>query len=336
AMITTNGNVAARAGFNQGWDHYSYLGERRKDRRHHVQSPEVNAHVLEWLDRRDRSKPFVLFVHTTDPHDPYTPPERFRKLLAPEVTDPQAGSRARISRLFQLEETAALAERAAVSALYDAEIAANDESFGRLMAALDERGLGERTAVLLLSDHGEEFFEHGGWTHGRTLYEEQLRIPFLLRLPAGEGAGRVLPGPADQIDVVPTLLALAGLPADPALPGRNLLADVRGDGPRQGELQSLAWLTRNGLAMSSIARSQWKLIRNRELAGDWRRPPVELYGLGSDPTEADSRALALPLRRAWLDGLLAAAWHRFDSTLPAEEAVLDAELEANLRALGYL
>jgi arylsulfatase A-like enzyme len=336
AFISTNGNVSARVGFNQGWDEFRYLAERRRNREHHVQSAEVNDHVFDWLDRRDPSRPFLLVVHTSDPHDPYTPPERFRKLLAAEVTDAEVGSRSHISELLSRPADEALRSRSALSALYDAEIAANDESFGRLLAALDVRGIGERTAVLLLSDHGEEFFEHGGWTHGRNLYEEQLRIPFVLRLPGRVGAGQVHPGPAEQIDVVPTLLAVAGLAPDPELPGRNLLEDLRGAGPRRGETQSLAWLKRNNLVQSSIARSQWKLIDNENLGGDWSRPPLELYGLGNDAGESDNRALTAPLRRAWLEGLLAAARARFATGLAGEPVELDAELEANLRALGYL
>jgi arylsulfatase A-like enzyme len=336
AMLTTNGNVAARFGFNQGWDDFIYLRERRTSRPHHVQSAEANESLFRWLDRRDPARPFLLFVHTTDPHDPYTPPERFRALLAGDVEDAEAGTARRMRQLATMSDGEALAAREALSRLYDAEIAANDASFGRLRAALERRGLASTTAVLLLSDHGEEFFEHGGWTHGRTLYEEQLRIPFVLALPGGAHAGRVLPGPAEQIDVVPTLLALAGLPADPTLPGRNLLADLASDAPRPGERQSLAWLARNGISLASIVRVQWKLVRNDALGGFWNRPPHELYGLSSDAGERDNLALADPLRRAWLDGLLAAAVSRHASDLAAEPVELDPEIEANLRALGYL
>lgn len=336
AMITTNGNVAARFGFSRGWHRYLHLRERPKSRAHHVQSAELNRSVFAWLDRRDPSQPFLLFVHSTDPHDPYTPLAHFRALLAADVEDPEAGSTRSLRRLANLPEEEALAKRAAVSQLYDAEIAANDASFGRLLGELERRGLGANTAVLLLSDHGEEFFEHGGWTHGRTLYEEQLRIPFILALPERVHAGTVLPGPAEQLDVVPTLLALAGLPADPALPGRNLLADLAGGEPDRGEMQSLAWLSRHGIVRSSIVRTQWKLIRNHTRADFWFNPPAELYGLSSDAGESRDLGLEAPLRRAWLDAQLAAASARFGSTLAGEPVELDPELEASLRALGYL
>jgi len=335
AMITANGNVSERFGFNQGWDHFTYLPESLERRAHHVQSPAVNREVFKWLARRDRQRPFLLFVHTTDPHDPYTPNEKFRRRLAPQV-DPSIGTRDSIARLARVSDDEALAVRSQLEELYDAEIAANDESFGHLMRRLRNLGLADDTAVLLLSDHGEEFFEHHGFTHGRTLYEEQLRIPFLLRLPGGRRGGTVLPGPAEQIDVVPTLLALAGLAPDPALPGRDLLADLEAAVPRDPEAQSLAWLARNDLTISSIVRSQWKLIRNDRTGGDWDKLPFELFGLGSDPDELHDLAPSLPLRRAWLEGLLLSGWRRFESGKPGETTEIDSELAANLRALGYL
>jgi len=335
-MLTTNGNVSARLGFNQGWDEFVYLRERRESRAHHVQSPELNREVFRWLDRRDRSKPFFLFVHSSDPHDPYTPLERYRRKLAPDVTDPDAGSRRRIGGLYDLPPDQAEAARVELEQLYDAEIAGNDASFGRLVERLDRVDPRRGTAILLIADHGEEFYEHGGFTHGRTLYEEQLRIPFILRLPHRRAAGTTLAGPAEQIDVVPTLMRVAGIAPDPALPGRDLLDELDGHGPREGEVQSLAWLARNSLSISSIVRSQWKLIRNDRTGGDWDKLPFELYGLGSDAEEQHDLAPSLPLRRSWLEGLLRSGWQRFASGLPGETTELDSELEANLRALGYL
>ena len=77
--------------------------------------------------------------------------------------------------------------------------------------------------MLFTADHGEEFFEHGGWTHGQTLYEEQLRIPLLLALPDRRAAGTTVSRPVDQVDVAPTLLELAGLAPGEGMTGRSLL-----------------------------------------------------------------------------------------------------------------
>ena len=113
-------------------------------------------------------------------------------------------------------------------ALYDGEIAENDASFGRLLDDLRARGLLQRSAVLFTSDHGEEFHEHGGWRHAESLFEEVLRVPLVVRLPGGAPAGATVADPADQIDIAPTLLDLAGVAAPPELPGASLLPVIGG------------------------------------------------------------------------------------------------------------
>ncbi len=337
AFFTSNGNVTAHLGFARGWSFFKYFAERRRTPELQVQSEEMTPHVLDWLEHRDPAQPFLLVVHTTDPHHPYTPQRKFRKLLAPAVRDRILGTREDIYRLPVLSAAEVARHRPALMALYDAEIAGNDASFGKLMNYLDRSGLRNSTAVLLLSDHGEEFHEHGGWTHGLSLYEEQLRVPFILRLPGGAGAGTVAPSdPAEQIDVVPTLLSLAGLPVPPNLPGRDVVAALAAPEREAGVRPSFAWLRKSDQAIDAVTRSQWKLLVNVRANIALRRRPLELYALGSDPGEQNDLARARPLRRAWLEGHLAAAWARLRTLLPTERAELDPELEANLRALGYL
>ncbi len=189
ALFTTNTNVTARFGFDQGFEEFHYLSRGLgRGKREHYSSSEINREVFAWLERRDRSRPFFLFVHTLDPHDPYRPAEEFRRALAPEV-DVESACCARSNVLEALSPEAARLRARDAAALYDAEIAENDAAFGELVDELERRGLAETTAVLLTSDHGEEFYEHGGWKHGFTLYEEQLRVPFVLRLPGRAHAG---------------------------------------------------------------------------------------------------------------------------------------------------
>ena len=193
------------------------------------------------------------------------------------------------------------------------------------------------TAALRYLEEHENLEANAGWTHGLSLYEEQLRVPFILRLPRGRGAGTVVPSdPAEQIDIVPTLLALAGLPVPANLPGRDLLAALAAPERESGVRPSFAFLRKNDQEIDAATRSEWKLLRNERSDIALRRPPHELYALGSDPGEQNDLARLRPLRRAWLEGHLAAAWARLRSLVPAERAALDSELEANLRALGYL
>lgn len=335
ALFTTNANIVPRLGFAQGWDHYAYLVRQVGRRTAHLESQEMNPAIFDWLARgRDRSKPFFAVVHTLDPHDAYLPAERFRLRLAPDVPV-ERGCCESLREMWQLEGDAALARAAELRQLYDAEIAQNDASFGDLLRELDRLGVGGDTAVLLLSDHGEEFYDHGSWKHGWTLYEEMLRIPFVLRLPGRAHAGRVLPGPVDQIDVVPTLLELARLPVPAELPGASVLAEL-GGAPRQPRV-SLAWLKRGEVGLASATLQQWKLVRR---LGGWiapsGQPPFELFGLASDPRERHDLALGGRVRRDWLIAQLKSAEARYASGTAAETVELDAELEQALRALGYL
>jgi arylsulfatase A-like enzyme len=336
ALFTTNANIVARFGFAQGWETFAAIFERSGGARRHVDSAEIHRHVVSWLDargKRGERRPFLLVVHTLDPHDPYRPAEPFRRALAPDVDVESAccGSAEQLTAMARADPAAGQARAAAASELYDAEVAQNDAAFGALLDELERRGLAERTAVLLTSDHGEEFFEHGGWKHGLTLYEELLRVPMVLRLPGGSPAGRVVDEPAEQIDIVPTLLDLADLPVDALLPGRSLIA-LDGAGPRV----STARLVRAGVILESAKRGLWKLVRRR---GPWvaplGEPPYLLFDLAADRDETADLALARRDERRYLDGEL----ERVIEGAPAvraRTAPIDAELDRALKALGYL
>jgi arylsulfatase A-like enzyme len=343
ALFTTNANITARFGFAQGWDTFRSLKHRKGRKHEHYDAAEMNVEIFAWLAERERrhpDRPLLLFVHTLDPHDPYRPREEYRRRFAAQV-DLEAACCLRSNELAALTGAAAVRQAAAAMALYDAEIAQNDAAFGDFLDELARRGLAGSSAVLLTADHGEEFFDHGGWKHGFTLYEEMLRIPFVLRLPGGVAAGRTIAAPVDQVDIAPTLLALAGLPPSSELPGRDLrplLADPAGLPPLLPTHPSFAWLARPGGRWVSAVGGPWKLIRQSS-AEPLLRPGRELYELVGDPRERTSLldpARRPPARVRWLEGGLAAALARFGAREAAEETEIDPELDRSLRALGYI
>jgi arylsulfatase A-like enzyme len=335
AMLTANGNVAGRFGFRQGFDQFVYLPERRSARYTHVRSWEMNRQVFDWLDHRRTDRPFFLVVHTVDPHEPYTPREKYRKVLAADVKDTSIGLHAQVRRLPLLSPEEARRRAPLLEELYDAEIADNDASFGELVARFERMGLGRNTAWFLLADHGEEFYDHGGWTHGSTLYEEQLRIPYVVRMPDGVGAGLVVHTPAEQIDVAPTILDLAGVALPAELPGRSLIGEIaRREGTDGGP--SFAFLDHDEHRVETVVDAQWKLLLIDRSAVVPTRSPVKLFALGSDPDELEDLAFTRPLRRLWLRGELGAAEARYRASLPPVRARVDRALAARLRALGYL
>lgn len=118
-----------------------------------------------------------------------------------------------------------------VYALYEGEVAWVDEHLGKILDALDRTGMAKHTLVVVMSDHGEEFFEHDGIGHRRTLYEEVVRIPLVLRLPGVLPKDAVVPGAVSLPDVMPTVLDVLGLPAVPTPGGRSFLAAVRAGDP---------------------------------------------------------------------------------------------------------
>jgi choline-sulfatase len=357
ALFTTNANIVARFGFDQGWDSFRYLAHRSGRKHQHFDADEMNREVFSWLDQRSQrpqTRPFFLVVHTLDPHDPYRPREEFRSRLAPQASVEQSCC-LRTSRLAELSASAARDHAAQAIALYDAEIAQNDAAFGELLDELERRNLAATSAILLTADHGEEFFDHGGWKHGFTLYEEVLRIPFILRLPAAGNAdsrGRTIAAAVDQVDIAPTLLALAGAAPAPDLPGRDLLPWVTSATPPAPSARtSFAWLSRPGAVSTAMLAGDWKLIRSPEgrdgpaWADDSAAAPPtvgvrfrELYDLASDPGERQSLldpSLPRTLRELWLEGEMSASQKLHGDGEPAEEAEIDPELEKSLRALGY-
>lgn len=271
--------------------------------------------ALTWLEsERDASRPFFLFVHYMDPHEPWVaPPEFVQRFRTSEVSaDGVSGLIAR----------------------YDAEIAFTDHQIGELLAGLERLGLAADTIVAVSADHGEGLLQHGELHHGTQLYEEQMRVPLLLRWPRGLPSGRVIDGAVSLIDLTPTLLDLAGVApgAGDGMQGRSLVPVIEGREaidrtrpiflfrPSNTEIPGEQYAVRQG---------DWKLIRG---PGEGRR---ELFDLSQDPREREDRAGAEPARADALEQHIAAWLREHERPDPAPGAVSPEDLE-RLRALGYV
>ncbi len=283
----------------------------------------VNDAFLAWLRTHDDYR-FAAYLHYMEPHDPYTPPD---PPPAPAGVRPaiargwvrDAANRINWSRATPLsdDEIAHLRDR------YRREVSAWDASLGTLLDGLRSAGLLERTILLVTSDHGEEFQEHGRLTHGSHLYEETVRVPLVLHGP-GIPAGR-RDEPVQGIDLFPTLARLLGIAPAPELPGYDLLA--AGAPPRSVVLETSRGIGPDGARVDLVAvrRVQWKLVETPSLA---RR---ELYDLANDPSErADRTGSAAELAE------LAAELERWRvATRPPAESPAAGDVADRLRALGY-
>ncbi|PYQ59690.1 MAG: hypothetical protein DMF53_18375 [Acidobacteria bacterium] len=325
AGFVTNGNVARSFGLGQGFETYELLPRK------HSAATDVNAAAAGWLESGwKRDAPFFLYLHTVEPHAPYTPPAPFRQRFAPEVHD-ELLTRMKVFHRLEDGSLAPTPElRQSLLDLYDAEIAANDAAFGELIDLLARRGLWEDTVVVFISDHGEELFEHGGWEHGKTLHSEVLDVPLIVRAP-GAGA-RTVQRQVQQVDVAPTILDLLELPISPVVEGRSLAPWILGEAPGDdAEDEAYSWLDQHGFRAASVTTPAWRMIEDR--APDAGR---SLYDRQADPGEHRDLADERAVRTGYLRAHLLAAERRRKGALQAGTAVLDEELRKELQALGYL
>ncbi len=307
--FVANPNAWKRFGLGQGFDFYRHItGD------YPPSSRRINTAVAEWLDQRESVKPFFLYVHTVDPHDPYNPPLDFRERFAPGTEELLALPR---------KERWKLTHRDDLLNLYDGEIAYNDESFGLFIDDLEARGLWENSMVILISDHGEEFQDHGSWTHGRKLFSESVRVPLIVKWP-GQREGERRADLAQQLDIPSTILSELRLPWPDAFEGRDL-AQSAADAPPA----AFAYLNYYGDLQLTALRDDWKLMVQA------KRKRSFLLDLESYPDE-DKVAADHPVMSDALDALLEEALRPKPYWLQAGQAEIDRELEEQLRALGYL
>ena len=226
--------------------------------------------------------------------------------------------------------------------LYDAAIRLADERFGSVLDLLHARGLVRNTVVVLLSDHGEELGEHGGWQHDQSVYEELIRVPLLIRFPDDEHAGRRVRQVVSVVDVAPTLLRLAGTAVEGSvLRGRDLgglLEGGRADDDSELVITAVRdnqkkyyapWKARRGDLNIAVREGSLKAIVNIEVG------TVELYHLEVDMAETSDLARVRPEDAARL-GAFAYEWLADCSGGEAATSELDEETLDRLRPLGYV
>lgn len=301
---------------------------------------EVNPLVETWLAQRGGvARPFFLFVHYWDPHGPYEPPS---PLNMREDGTP-LGVPFDMDRLLIGDYTLTPGALADTIELYDREIQYVDRHVGKLLETLEMGGWLDKAIVFLTSDHGESFGEHGHWEHSRVLYDDLLRVPFIVRLPGGRAAGTVVEDlVAQPTDILPTVLSLIGLEPPALLEGRDLLADVM-----EGE----AGVGSPGFAFAELRRNvdwpeRWGARYDRDLvsARTLRHKLIrsstgeeELYDLESDPGETMNLIDREPEIGSAMRAILE-AWRQSLTESAGDEGRerIDEGLKENLRGLGYV
>jgi arylsulfatase A-like enzyme len=239
--------------------------------------------AIEFLENaKRRAKPFCLYVWYGPPHDPYLEPPGYEKLYDPAHVKLRPNWKAGAPRF---------GTRADIAAYWSA-ITCLDAEMGRLVNRMDELGLGENTITLIASDHGDMLGSHG-MSLKRKPWEESVRVPAIFRWPAGLEAGRRSGEPLSHVDIVPTLLGLAGARARTGRHGFDGAAYLRGRSAKTPEFAHLQIYTKteNGQypPWRGLRNGKWKYARNA-------REPWVLYDLENDPYEL-SNLVAEPAQR---------------------------------------
>lgn len=265
----------------------------------------VNRSFFRWLDRRPADRPFFGFINFYDAHRPYLPPPPYDRMFVPPGTRPDP----RLHRTGkpgddQRVETTAWAENA-----YDGGLAWLDSQVGVLFAELERRGLLDSTVIIVTSDHGEEFGEHGLFDHGNSLYRQAVQVPLVLRAPGRVPAGIRVEAPVSLRDLPMTVLELTGLSAQERFPGASLSRHFgTGGGPDtllQGVRKAIRQPERYPAAQGdllAISDDSVRYIRNLGTGEE------QLFDLLGDPHERHNLAAA-PDAQGRLAGLRAALEH---------------------------
>jgi arylsulfatase len=290
-------------------------------------------------------RPFFLYIHLMDTHEPYNPPDEYKALCsAPEaegIPDFMLHKAVReYGRRRGAEELAPedmpLFER--MRSLYDTCVKYVDDAVGRIIDLFKSEGLYEQTLFVFSADHGEEFGEHGWIGHLRTLYEESLRVPLIIA-GAGVAAGRV-GEPATCLEIAPTILAACGVKVPGTMFGRPLYFTGAQD---TGLPRAFAALIKPAAAAPMEERlfaladpRGMKLIRHEYCGAKAAAEPVdELYDLRTDGGEKANIAAGNEDKVSALAGELEVLHKAYRG--PAEEEMeIDEETRRQLRALGYL
>ena len=315
AAYTDGGLVAGRFGFSRGFEVYD---EKQKELRLTLYRGE------KFLESLGEDEPYFLFLHSYEIHCPYHPAEEYaaRFRTRPEADHLETEGKCGNTDFNHLPLSEGQARY--LSDQYDAGIRAADDALRRFLRFLEARDAFDRTLVVVLSDHGEEFLEHGRIGHEQTLYLESLRVPWLLTAPGLRP--RIVPHPAGLADVMPTLLEMLGVPG-PRMQGRSWATVARG-GSRSVMARPLFSELDRHVRLRSVVDGDHHLIVNLD------RGAVSLFDLRVDPYE--QRNVGARAERA--EALERAVRDHFDS-LPAGAGVtlqLSPEERKRLEALGYL
>jgi arylsulfatase len=310
------------------------------DTRECLPDAKITAQALAWLEAAPK-EPFFLWLHYLAPHEEYRPPPRFDRFTSKSYQGPIDGTRQPIDRATLGETTLTRADHEQIVGLYDGEILFTDTLIAAVWSRVAQLGLLPRSLAVVTADHGEELGDHHGYYyHICSVYEPALRIPLMVRLPDGAGAGRRVAAMVRNTDIAPTLLELLGQEAPESFEGVSRRALLEGEDALP--VDSPSEFYRPGMApVLSLRTDRWRYVYN---PGDttpecmprgrfFEVGTEELYDQERDPLDQRDVLALHPDVAAELRERATRAYH-VDRRAPAIYA--RPETMENLRALGYI
>lgn len=335
-----NGYVSDKFGFDQGWDRYrNFIREGAN-----TDASNIFQEAGDWAAAH-KDEPFFLYVHTIDPHVPYDPPADFLKLYDDRdgydgvVKARSTGDLLAKAKKNPPQVTFDASDRKRLEALHDGEITQHDVELGKFVDRLNRLGIWEDTLFVFVSDHGEEFDDHGSWGHGHSIYQELLRVPLVMRYRGGVPQGRRVASAVGTVDIAPTVLEVLGMPPLPDAEGRSLVPLFADDHP-PGVVN--VGMSEWGEERRVLTTRAWKLVLRGNLT-------TAMFDLASDPGEQQQKDvgdfpiaarftrilqgqyLAATDRRSWMSAEQGAS-----RRLDGGEADMDPATCEQLKQLGYV
>lgn len=323
------GQIAPDFGLNQGFDIYESMGN--KYRHDNLHFKRIVDHSISWMEenrKKDNGK-FFLFLHTYETHHPYTPGKKYLEMFdnGYNGTLPEHISVPLIKQINKGEVEINDADKQHIIDTYDAEIRSMDDSFKRLMTYLKENNLYDNTMIIFTSDHGEEFGEHGKWAiHSNTLFNEQIHVPLIIKLPESRFAGTEVNYLTRSIDILPTVMHLLGEKPQSYFEGITLAPLIQGKEPKN---EVFAISQRD--MQKNYVRAYWSVMNKK-----WKLYHRKLYDLENDPKEQIDVSHKHQQLKTSLEKYAIHFMKKFKRKFRLKKVKPGKELRKTLETLGYL
>ncbi|MGB9074957.1 MAG: sulfatase-like hydrolase/transferase [Terriglobales bacterium] len=299
-------------GFERGFDSYDAGFQQEaytpKTRYQTVErrGGEVVAHALDWLSEHPQ-RPFFMWVHLYDPHDPYDPPQPYKTRYA--------------------------------KAPYDGEIAYVDSVLGKFFRQLKASGVYDDTLVALTADHGEGLGAHGEDAHGYFLYDETIHVPLVIKLPHRATVGKRIEDRVELADIMPTLLGFAGIPVPDKVQGQSLLGFLAPE-TTEGAAAAKSWQDRGAYSQADYGHIAFAWSAEQSLrTGKYlyiQAPRRELYEDGTDAKAEHNLAAQSSAVADTLSGKIKDFLQTTTNTEKTPKARMDEAKAQKLAVLGYM